>query len=108
MAASILMKLSTTRVLIMVLVALQLFVMLAILDDPLHGPFDSWYRNRERMNVFREWKLRPTPTAKAAYNDEMRRLDLYLGVRGAVIVLVLVVEGVGVHALWNRKTTAFG
>lgn len=91
------------RFFIVFVLVFQLFVMQAILFDPLHGPHDNAYRHTERWSAYRNWIQNPSQGTKAEYDEEIGRLNSYLRTRDAVIVLFLGIEAVGVYYLWNRK-----
>ena len=74
-----------------------------------HGSvIEERYRRDERMEAHRAWIENPSPTTKAAFDEEDSRLYDYMAKRAIVILLVLtVLNGVGIYYVWtygSRKT----
>ncbi|HXR05142.1 MAG TPA: hypothetical protein VN836_10590 [Verrucomicrobiae bacterium] len=100
------MKSQIKKVFIVLVLAFQLLVVAAIFFDPLHGPFDSDYRHEERVKAYLDWKQNPSPSSKAAYEEELRLVHSHLDKRNTAIVAMLALEAIGFYYLWNRKTKA--
>jgi hypothetical protein len=68
------------------------------------------YRRTERLEAHRESFIHPSEDSKAAADAEDARLYDYLGKRNAaMLVLLLIVNGIGIYYVWNyeaRKTEA--
>lgn len=88
---------------VVVVVILQGFFMMAVLYNPLDGPFDSEYRHEQRVNAYWDWLKVPSPSTKAAYHEEMRLLRAHTRRRDLLISGLVLLEGVGLTILWNRK-----
>jgi len=100
------MKLGTTRLLIIIFIALTLFVSLFIPAGQPH------YRIRERIAAMKAYSLNPSATTQAAIDAEFARLHHHEKMVGLVVTpLVLALDVLVVYLFWNngaRKTPPYG
>ena len=92
------------RLVIIVFVVLPLFAAVLI---PAGKPR---YRIQERVGAMKAYTLSPSPSTKAALDDEFVRLHQHEKTQGIILVpALLLVDAVVIYFFWNygtRKTTA--
>jgi hypothetical protein len=94
----------TVRLLIVVFIVIPLFAAVLI---PAGQPR---YRIRERIEAMEAYTLSPSPSTKAALDDEFARLHQHEKTQGIILVpALLLVDAIVIYFFWNygkRKAAA--
>jgi hypothetical protein len=102
---------SIRRLSLILLIAPQLLWLLAQLVLPHfgHGPpsFDESYRGEERDLAYAASLEHPSQQTKAAWDEEVRRLDRHVLVRDWLVFgFILVLDGAAVYLFWRLPPLA--